>query len=197
MDHLKGAEACLLRLIDSKSEMEGRYVGSDPGLRGYKARANLAVLYMKEQHYKEAEGRIWAAIDEKPDYAVCWLTLSDLYLVQGRGNELAGVADRLTSDPGRMIEASIVRARLHMARREFASARQVLRQTISRAHMRSCRPSCSAMYSCPKTAIQRQRSGPACEISWPWTRTTSRPRIIWRRCWPRSSKLLEGLENDE
>jgi glycosyltransferase involved in cell wall biosynthesis len=120
-----GAEACLLRLLRGR---EGEHFASiDPGLRGYKARHNLAVLYLEQGRDAEAEAEWRAALAARPDFAPAWQALGELYLRQKRWDELEAVAAKLGAG------AVLLRARGHLARREFAAARALLEEAIARA----------------------------------------------------------------
>ncbi len=126
----RGAEACLLRLLDTH---EGQHFGSvDAGLRGYKARHNLAVLYLEQGRLVEAERQWQAALGERPDFGAAWLGLGDVYLAQRRWEQVEQVAQHLAADPSSTVEAAVLRARAHQGRQEYAAARQLLEETCDR-----------------------------------------------------------------
>jgi GT2 family glycosyltransferase/tetratricopeptide (TPR) repeat protein len=125
-----GAEACLLRLLEGR---EGKHFASlDAGLRGHKARHNLAVLYQGQGRRVEAEAQWRAAAAEAPGFAPAWLGLGELYLHEGRWAELEEAAARLEADAIAAAEAAALRARGQLARREFAAARACLEEVIVR-----------------------------------------------------------------
>jgi len=77
-----GAESTFLTLLSGR---EGDHFASvDAGLRGYKARHNLAMLYVTEGRVAEAEAQWRAAVKEQPEFGPAWLGLGDLALAQGR-----------------------------------------------------------------------------------------------------------------
>ncbi len=126
------AEACLRRLLELPAEK--RLVGTEePGIRGFLARHNLAMICFRQGRAAEAEAQWTAALAERPDFAQAWFGLGDLWLAQGRPGELDRAADRLENDPGRAVEATLLRARAHMARQDFAAARQVLEEALGRS----------------------------------------------------------------
>jgi GT2 family glycosyltransferase/tetratricopeptide (TPR) repeat protein len=126
-----GAETCLLRLLQGR---EGEHFGSvDTGLRGYKARHNLAVLYLEHRRLAEAEMQWRACVEEQPGFVPAWLGLAELCLAQGRWRGLEEVASRLGQAEPSGVEAALVRARGCLARREFAPARQLLEESIAQA----------------------------------------------------------------
>ena len=89
MGDWKGAEACLLRLLQSR---EGDHFASvDPGLRGYKARHNLAVLYQDQGRLEEAKAQWRAVTAERPDFIPAWLGLGELYLAANLWHDLDAV----------------------------------------------------------------------------------------------------------
>src|SRR5262249_31792946 len=63
---LAGAEACLRRLLQTPP---GAYFASvDAGLRGYKARHNLAVVYRDQGRLAEAEAQWRETLRDQPDF---------------------------------------------------------------------------------------------------------------------------------
>src|SRR5581483_2587541 len=79
---LAGAEACLLRVLNSRQQ---EYFASvDAGLRGYKARYNLAVIYRDAGRLAEAEAQWRLVLDERPDFVPAMTALAETYLGQER-----------------------------------------------------------------------------------------------------------------
>jgi tetratricopeptide (TPR) repeat protein len=105
----------------------------DTGPRGYKARHNLAVLSREDGEVAEAEACWRAAVAEQAGFAPAWLGLGELYLDQGRLAEFEQAVARLEALPHGAAEAALLRARAHLARQEFAPARQLLEEAIVRA----------------------------------------------------------------
>jgi tetratricopeptide (TPR) repeat protein len=126
-----GAEACLRRLVESQPD--AHFASVDAGLHGYKARHNLAEIYGEQGRLADAEAQWRAAVAEQPGFLPAWHGLGELYLAQGRWDELEQVAGRLEAWPQAEVEAALLRARGRLARKEFATARQLLEQTIARA----------------------------------------------------------------
>jgi GT2 family glycosyltransferase/predicted Zn-dependent protease len=126
-----GAEACLLRLLHGK---EGAHFASvDAGLRGFKARYKLALLYERQGRRAEAEAQWRAALAETPGFLPGWLALGDLLLEQGRWSEAEEVARQLEGEGRSPAEAAVLRARGHLARREFTAARSLLEAAVAAA----------------------------------------------------------------
>jgi tetratricopeptide (TPR) repeat protein len=126
-----GAEASLRRLLEAR---EGDHFASvDPGLSGYKARHNLAVLCHEQGRAAEAEAQWRAAVAERPDFTPGWLGLGELSLAQGRWAELESVAQHLEAAPAGAEEAALLRARGHLKRREFEAARRLMEGAIARS----------------------------------------------------------------
>jgi tetratricopeptide (TPR) repeat protein len=127
----EGAEACLLRLLHGK---EGSHFASvDAGLRGFKARHKLALLYERQGRCAEAEAQWRAALAETPGFLPGWLALSDLLLAQERWSKLEEIAQQLEGVGRAPTEAAVLRARGHLARREFTAARSLLEAAIALA----------------------------------------------------------------
>ena len=136
------AEACLLRLLEARED--AHFASVDPGLRGYKARHNLAVIYQEQGRTAEAEAQWKAAAAEHPAFTPAWLALGELYLAQRRWADLEQAAARL-GGPADRTEAAVLRARAALARQEFAEARRLLEAAIARAPRRFGPASSSAM----------------------------------------------------
>ncbi len=75
---LPGAEACLLRLLATREREPDHFASVDPGLTGYKARHNLAVVYRDQGRTAEAEAQWRAAVAERPDFVPAWLGLGEI-----------------------------------------------------------------------------------------------------------------------
>jgi tetratricopeptide (TPR) repeat protein len=132
-----GAEACYLQLLAGP---EAAHLASVPiGLNGYITRHNLAVLYHQQGRLAEAETQWRAAVEEKPDFVQAWLGLEELYVSQGRWMELEWVAQQLANQRAGGLDAAVTRARGHLARKEFALAKGLLRHAIGMAP-RALRP---------------------------------------------------------
>ena len=72
---LAGAEACLLQVLDSKPGPH--FASIDAGLRGYKARHNLAVVYHQQGRAGDAEAQWRRVTAERPDFLPGWLGLGE------------------------------------------------------------------------------------------------------------------------
>lgn len=104
---MKGAEACLIQLLQSR---DGPHFASiDTGLAGYKARHNLAVLLSDQGRHTEAEAHWGEALSERPDYVPSLIALANHFLKVGRVKEVQQLAQRLESTPARA-EAQRLRA---------------------------------------------------------------------------------------
>jgi glycosyltransferase involved in cell wall biosynthesis len=125
---LSGAEQCYLKLL---SDREAPHFASVPvGLNGYLTRHNLAVVYMRQQRVTDAEAQWRAATEEKPEFASPWLGLEDLYVTQGRWEDLESLACAMEKQKTMNGQASIARARGHLGRREFREAMALLEVLI-------------------------------------------------------------------
>jgi GT2 family glycosyltransferase/Flp pilus assembly protein TadD len=118
------AEADLLRLVETTP---GPYFGSsDDGARGYRTRQLLAEQYLSHERPSEAEVQLRAAALEKPAFLPAWLAQGELYIRQQRWPALQRLTDGLSRQAGGALEAAVLRARGHFARKEFAAARAEL-----------------------------------------------------------------------
>jgi GT2 family glycosyltransferase/uncharacterized protein HemY len=126
----QGAEACWLRLLTTPDP--GRLGSVDTGLRGYKARANLAVLYREEGRLAEAEAQWQAALAEQPDFEAGALELGRLYERQGRWVDLEALARRLETRADTEATAANVRAHGLLVRADAPGACRVLDGALAR-----------------------------------------------------------------
>src|SRR5947209_8484012 len=67
---LAGAEACLLETLATREK--GHFASVDAGLRGYKTRHQLALVYRQQGRDAEAEAAWRAALDEQPGFTPAW-----------------------------------------------------------------------------------------------------------------------------
>jgi tetratricopeptide (TPR) repeat protein len=125
-----GAEACWLRLLTTPDP--GRLGSIDTGLRGYKARANLAVLYRDTGRVAEAEAQWQAALAEQPDFEAAALELGRLYERQGRWADLEALARGLEARPDTEAAAANVRAHGLLMRGDAASVCRLLDAALAR-----------------------------------------------------------------
>jgi hypothetical protein len=71
-------------------------------------------------------------VAEQPDFTPAWLGLAEVCLGQQRWPDLERLLARLEARPETATEAAVLRARRHLAAREFAAAREVLGAAITR-----------------------------------------------------------------
>jgi glycosyltransferase involved in cell wall biosynthesis/Flp pilus assembly protein TadD len=123
-------EACWKRVLTSRDRP--LFSSEDTGLRGYKARHNLAVLYTRQRRLREAEEQWQAAYAERPDYRPAALALAELFQGQGRWHELERLAGQVEAQPEGEAMAAYLRARGLVAGRQFAAALQVIDAALLR-----------------------------------------------------------------
>jgi glycosyltransferase involved in cell wall biosynthesis/Flp pilus assembly protein TadD len=128
---LPGAEACLRRSLAAPSD--GHFASVDAGLRGYKARQNLAVVCQQQGRHDEAEAHFRQVLADRPDFLPGWIGLGEMLLAGKRWVDLDEAATQLGSVTGGAVESALLRARGHLARREFKAARTVLERAIAEA----------------------------------------------------------------
>ena len=124
------ADATLRRL--ETLQPGAHFASVDTGLRGYKARFHRALLARRQGRLPEAEELYRAALAEAPLFTPAWLELSELYLAQGRWEELTQALAHLPDAVPWSVEVAALRARAYLARREFAAARSLLEEVIAR-----------------------------------------------------------------
>lgn len=134
-----GARACWMQLLPAEEVRsltvaapmaDGIFTSADAGLRGPLVRHHLAVLAREEGNLKEAESHWQAALADTPTFQPARLGLAELYLHQTRWPELETLLAELESHAP--LDAALLRARAHQARKDFAAARQLLEDAIHR-----------------------------------------------------------------
>jgi tetratricopeptide (TPR) repeat protein len=128
---LAGAERCLVRILEAPPQ-EYFAASLDVGLRGYKTRHNLALIYHNQGRDAEAEAQWRAALAERPDHAPALLELGNLYLAQARRGELDQVVKTLEASPQGGSGAAQLRALAHLSAQELGAARQILEGAVAR-----------------------------------------------------------------
>jgi len=112
---LVGAEGCLLRLLKTEA---GQYFASvDAGLRGYKARHQLARVYLDQGNVAAAETHWRAAMAERGDYTPAGVALGELLLTQQRWSDFEQALRSLEASGHAAGEAAVLRSRGHLAGR--------------------------------------------------------------------------------
>jgi tetratricopeptide (TPR) repeat protein len=134
-DHA-GARACWMQLLQGRSltvaaPMDAAFTSLDAGLQGPLVRHHLAVLDREEGHLADAEKQWRTILDDTPDFHPARIGLAELYLRQERWPELETFLAEL--EPHAPLDAAVLRARMNLARKDFATARQLLEDTIRQA----------------------------------------------------------------
>jgi tetratricopeptide (TPR) repeat protein len=127
---LAGAEVRLRQLVRLRP---GRQFASlDAGLRGPKARQQLAEVLRARGRAEEAEAEWRTLLAEYPGYAPAWLGLAEVFRAQGRWAELQEALTQVPAGPPWETEAAVLRARACLARRELPDARRLLEEAAAR-----------------------------------------------------------------
>jgi tetratricopeptide (TPR) repeat protein len=108
------------------------FASVNTGLRGHITRHNLAVAFCELGRPGDAESQWKTALTERAHYEPAWRGLLGLYLEQKRWAQVDELAREVEAKPLGGLEAAGVRGRLHLARKEFSAARQVLEYSIQR-----------------------------------------------------------------
>jgi len=126
----RGAETCFAYLL--QPQPDAGFGSIDSGLRGYKARHNLALVYRDQGRNAEAENLFRQVLQDRPDSPQARLALAEIYLAQQRFQELDQVLAPLENDSKFAVDAAVLRGCGLRLRGEFAAARQLMTATIAR-----------------------------------------------------------------
>jgi Tfp pilus assembly protein PilF len=107
---------------------DGVFTSIDAGLHGPLVRHQLAVLDREEGQLAEAEQHWRALLDDTPAFTPARLGLADLYVRQERWPELEMLLAELEAHAPH--EAAVLQARMQLARKDFAAARQRLEDVL-------------------------------------------------------------------
>ncbi len=107
---------------------DGTFTSVDAGLRGPLARHHLALLDRDEGNLADAEKHWRTILAEAPQFHPARIGLAELYLRQERWSELETLLAEL--QPHAPVDAAVLQARMHLARRDFAAARQRLDEVL-------------------------------------------------------------------
>ncbi|MGH7224869.1 MAG: glycosyltransferase, partial [Gemmataceae bacterium] len=119
------------RSLTVAAQTDGVFTSVDAGLRGPLVRHHLAVLDREEGRLADAEQHWQTLLAELPSYHPARVALAELYLRQSRWSELEPLLAELV--PYAPLDAALLRARMHLARKEFAVSRQLLEDAIRQA----------------------------------------------------------------
>jgi len=126
-DHQQ-AERSLLGALQAPEEPY--FSSMDPGLRGYKARHNLAVIYLETGRPDQAEEQWRAAIAEAPDFAPAWEGLAELLMRRGDGPGLSALGSQARRRAGSEGLAQMIEARCALGQQQFDTAIARLRSIL-------------------------------------------------------------------
>ncbi|HLJ96642.1 MAG TPA: glycosyltransferase, partial [Gemmataceae bacterium] len=122
------AEACLRQLLTLRPS--NHFASLDAGVQGVKARNLLAWVSWEQGRAAEAEAAWRTVLAEQPRFLPAWQGLADVFLAQARWPELEQATSHLHVDGRLLADATVLRARAHLARKEFDAAQTLLEEAI-------------------------------------------------------------------
>lgn len=129
--HLGDADGAINAWEKLLQAPEGAHFASvNTGIRGHLTRHNLATTYLERGHLDAAEGHWRASLAERNDYVPAWLGLAEIAAKRDSIESLEKIIERLYQCDDTAIEAPLLQARLHLARKDFEAARQLLAKII-------------------------------------------------------------------
>ena len=151
------------------------FASVDAGLRGYKARHNLAVVYHQQGRAHDAEAQWRRVTADRPDFLPGWLGRAEVALRQGAWGLLGEAAARLDALPRGPLEAAVLRGRALLARREFAAARAAL-EAAAASFPRELAPRVVLTHVLLQEGGDLDAAERRCATCWPWTRGHNQAR---------------------
>jgi predicted Zn-dependent protease len=93
---------------------------------------SLAMTYRRHGRGNEAERLFRRILAKHPACGPAWLGLGGLYREQARWDELRQVVEQMSPNPQLAVDATLLQARAHLDRHEFAAARSLLTAAAAR-----------------------------------------------------------------
>jgi predicted Zn-dependent protease len=109
---------------------ERHFSSLDRGIRSFKARQNLAVVYTDMGQFAKAEEQWRLILDEVPDYRAGWRGLGDILLRQNKLREAATLSQRLLKDLSLRLNGILLQADLCLRHGDLQSARADFQQAV-------------------------------------------------------------------
>ncbi len=103
----------------------------DPGVRGYLGRHYLAGVYCAQGRLAEAEVEWKKSVEDWPNFTPAWRGLGELYAEHARWNDFANIIERMRANPPAQLDAAVLQAEGHLARKEFTAACETLGSVIA------------------------------------------------------------------
>jgi GT2 family glycosyltransferase/tetratricopeptide (TPR) repeat protein len=116
---------------DLLASQEERHLSSvDRGLKGFRARQNLAAIYAELGQLARAEEEWRRVVEEVPEYRPGSRGLADVLLGQSKYDDALALAERLVGGPLRR-EGLLLQSEVHTRRGNLTDARRALEQAIA------------------------------------------------------------------
>lgn len=119
-------EAARAYLDVLENREERHFTSIDRGLKGFKARQNLAVAYADAGDLARSERQWRQVVRDEPRYRPGWRGLGDVLLRRGKAEEARALSDQLSADDTLRAEGRMLRARVALAGGDLAAARAEL-----------------------------------------------------------------------
>lgn len=126
---LTGAAQTLEKLLTTKES--GHFASVDVGLRSYKARHNLAVIYRDMGRLHDAEAA-WHAVLLEDDYPPARLGLAEIALATGNGHLFSTQLEALKGNPAFALDMELLQAKAHLHKKDYARAKLALQVILQR-----------------------------------------------------------------
>jgi tetratricopeptide (TPR) repeat protein len=138
--HLGDTEAAIRSWEQVLQTPPGPHFASmNTGIRGHLTRHNLATAYFDLGRLDPAEAHWNVALAEQPDYVPSLLGKAEIALKRRRWQDLEEALQPLARLAQTAVDAAVLRARMHLDRKEFTPAREILESAIV-AHPRAFWP---------------------------------------------------------
>ncbi len=129
MGHLPQAELCLRQLLQSQDDP--LFSSTDPTLRGWRGRHELADVLLAQGKHAEARSLWELLVREEPGCTPAWMGLAEVALRTNDAVGLERVAKQLEALEGGKLEAELLRCRLMLTQGNPVGARARAEQLLA------------------------------------------------------------------
>jgi tetratricopeptide (TPR) repeat protein len=113
-----------------RSNEERHFSSLDSGIKGFKARQNLAVVYTDMGELAKAERQWRQVVHDEPKYRPGWRGLGDVLLKRGKAKEALAMSEQLLKDIVLKAEGTLLRSRVCLHEGNASEARRVLKEGL-------------------------------------------------------------------
>lgn len=133
LSRLHDAERAYLAVFDAKKRATDRFSSIDRGVVGFKARHNLALVYVDMGKLAEAQQQWQLAVDDESSFLPAWRGLADVLLRQNQHDAAEALGERMLEHPPLHGEGLFTKAKAAEAAGNLKQAEQLYQAAVAAA----------------------------------------------------------------